>query len=143
MRNPYEDILYLPYPEALSKVWERHHRMNLVDRAKIFSPFAALRGYETEISNKQFQNLNVQKNVLLEDSREELDEALSALAERLEQGEHPSIKVLYFVQNPNLEKGIGFYRNLEGKISKFDIHQKTLTIEEEKIPFSAIQKILL
>ena len=141
MRNPYENILYVPYPEALAKVWEKHHRMNLVDRAKIFSPFAALRGYETEIANKQFQNLNVRKDVLMEDSRAELDSALAALKEAFEAGEHPLASILYFVQNPNLEKGIGTYQSVEGHITHFDFHQKTLTISDEKISFLAIRKI--
>lgn len=142
MRNPYAEIAYLPYPEVLQKVWERHPRMNLTDRAKIFSPFAALRGYEDEIANKRFENLNAQKDVLLEDSRAELDEALNALLEKLENGEHPSVHVTYFVQNPNLEKGMGTYPSAEGPVQKFDVHAKILTIDGQKIPLSAIRKIL-
>ena len=65
MHNPYAEMAHLPYPEVLQKVWERHPRMNLTDRAKIFSPFAALRGYEDEIANKRFENLNVQRPDML------------------------------------------------------------------------------
>lgn len=141
MHNPYAEMAYLPYPEVLQKVWERHPRMNLTDRAKIFSPFAALRGYEDEIANKRFENLNVQKDELLEDSRAELDEALNALLERLENGEHPSVYVTYFVQNPNLEKGMGTYPSAKGILQKFDAHTKVLTIAGQKIPLSSIRKI--
>lgn len=44
VRQKYADLLPLSRPEPLKP------RMTLENRAKIFSPFAALRGYEDEIS---------------------------------------------------------------------------------------------
>ena len=40
MMEDYKDIMYLDRPAPT------HPRMNLGDRAKIFVPFAALKGYE-------------------------------------------------------------------------------------------------
>lgn len=50
----YSDIIQLSRPEPSYK----HPRMSLQNRAKIFSPFAALRGYDEEIA---LENLDHQK----------------------------------------------------------------------------------
>ena len=46
--NAYSDMLALPRP-----VSARHPQMRRADRAKQFMPFAALRGYEETIEEKQ------------------------------------------------------------------------------------------
>ncbi len=44
----YKDIIHLPRP-----VSNRRAHMPIPDRAKIFSPFAALKGYEEELEKTQ------------------------------------------------------------------------------------------
>ena len=41
----YSDIIDLPYPRNDWNFMMKHPRMNVEDRAKIFHPFAALRGH--------------------------------------------------------------------------------------------------
>ena len=41
----YSDIIDLPYPRNDWNFLIKHPRMNMEDRAKIFHPFAALRGH--------------------------------------------------------------------------------------------------
>ena len=53
----YADILHLSRPEPPVK----HPRMALSNRAKIFSPFAALRGFDDEISSEGASKLLVKK----------------------------------------------------------------------------------
>lgn len=51
--HKYDDIIGIEYPfenEAMSK----HQRMSIEDRAKIFASFAALRGYEDSVEDRQF-----------------------------------------------------------------------------------------
>ena len=48
----YQDILHLSRPEPSY----RHPRMPVAGRAKIFSPFSALRGYEEEIAEEDWKN---------------------------------------------------------------------------------------
>ena len=48
VRQKYADILRMSRPEPPAD----HPRMSLQNRAKIFSPFAALRGYEEEIADQ-------------------------------------------------------------------------------------------
>lgn len=55
MASDYSDIIHMEYPLKTSdKI--KHPRMNLADRAKIFAPFAALKGYEEAIAKKQREN---------------------------------------------------------------------------------------
>lgn len=54
----YADILHLSRPEPPVK----HPRMALSNRAKIFSPFAALRGFDDEISSEGASKLLVKSN---------------------------------------------------------------------------------
>lgn len=45
MRDDYKDIIDLPYPRDDWNFLMKHPRMSVTDRAKIFHPFAALRGH--------------------------------------------------------------------------------------------------
>ena len=45
MRDDYKDIIDLPYPQSDWNFLMKHPRMSMTDRAKIFHPFAALRGH--------------------------------------------------------------------------------------------------
>ena len=56
----YSDILPLSRPEPPVK----HPRMALSNRAKIFSPFAALRGFDDEISSEGASKLLVKNSLM-------------------------------------------------------------------------------
>ena len=45
VRDDYKDIIDLPYPRDDWNFLMKHPRMSVTDRAKIFHPFAALRGH--------------------------------------------------------------------------------------------------
>ena len=45
MKDDYKDIIDLPYPQNDWNFLMKHPRMSVADRAKIFHPFAALRGH--------------------------------------------------------------------------------------------------
>ena len=45
VRDDYRDIIDLPYPRYDWNFLMKHPRMSVTDRAKIFHPFAALRGH--------------------------------------------------------------------------------------------------
>lgn len=48
----YADILYEERPNSAESL-RRHPRMPLQNRAKIFAPFAALRGYDEELDDQR------------------------------------------------------------------------------------------
>lgn len=68
----YADILNSSRPEPSYK----HPRMTLSNRAKIFSPFAALRGYEEEIAAEGQDHLRVAKIELSEEDQGTLSDKL-------------------------------------------------------------------
>ena len=51
MNTPYDDIIHLEHPSS-----KKHPRMARRDRAAQFAPFAALKGYEEVIEQKQEKN---------------------------------------------------------------------------------------
>jgi hypothetical protein len=59
----YNDIIDLPYPRDDWNFLMKHPRMSIANRAKIFSPFAALRGHNESIAKTAERHL--------EDNRDE------------------------------------------------------------------------
>ena len=68
----YSDILHASRPEPPHK----HPRMPITNRAKIFSPFAALRGFDDEISNEGATKLLVKKIELSDGEKNNLSDKL-------------------------------------------------------------------
>lgn len=68
----YADILHLSRPEPPAK----HPRMSITNRAKIFSPFAALRGFDDEISSEGATKLLVKKVELSDEEKNNLSDKL-------------------------------------------------------------------
>lgn len=51
MSHDYDDIINMEYPlKSIDTI--KHPRMSTADRAKIFMPFAALKGYEQAVAEK-------------------------------------------------------------------------------------------
>ena len=101
MMNPYDDIINLPHHTSAS----RPH-MSAYDRAAQFSPFAALTGYDSAIT----------ETARLTDKRAELDEySKAALNEKLcmiqdQTDEQPEVSITYF--QPDNKKSGGAYMAL-------------------------------
>ena len=68
----YADILHLSRPEPPAK----HPRMSITNRSKIFSPFAALRGFDDEISSEGATKLLVKKIELSDEEKNSLSDKL-------------------------------------------------------------------
>ena len=139
----YDDIIDLPYPRNDWNFLIKHPRMSIENRAKIFSPFAALRGHSDAIEETAEKRLTIRQDELMEDSRLELNEALGALAERLQQGEHPVVKVSYFVQDRVLAEGVGTYEELEGTVAKLDAVTQTIQIVDKIIFLKNVKTLSL
>lgn len=137
----YDDIINLPYPRNDWNTLIKHPRMSIENRAKIFAPFAALRGHSHAIEETAERRLTIRQDELMEDSRLELDEVLGTLAERLQQGEHPVVKVSYFVQDRVLAEGVGTYEELEGTVAKLDAITQTIQIVDKIIPLANVKTL--
>ena len=66
--DDYSDIIYLPYPRDDWNFLMKHPRMSMEDRAKIFAPFAALRGHSTALAKTaELKQDSVEHEFTLED----------------------------------------------------------------------------
>ena len=75
VQSKYADLLSLSRPAPIKS------RMTIQNRAKIFSPFAALRGYEDEIASEGKDHLKVQRIELSEEEKE-LESRKKAIADK-------------------------------------------------------------
>ncbi len=137
----YDDIIDLPYPRNDWNFLIRHPRMSVENRAKIFAPFAALRGHSDAINDTADKKLSIRQDELMEDSRMELDEALGAIAEALERKVHPVVRVSYFVQDRVLAAGVGRYEEMEGMVAKLDANQRFIQIVDKVIYLGDLRQI--
>ena len=116
----YADILQMERPEPSVK----HPRMSLGSRAKIFSPFAALRGFDDELAEEGAQTLRVARAELSEEEKAALSAKLAGLCRGV------TITVRYFV--PDLlcpaDPPVGCYRTVTGAVQALDPVRKTLRL---------------
>ena len=72
VQSKYGQILHASRPEPP----HNHPRMPMSNRAKIFSPFAALRGYEDEITSEGRDHLKGNRIELSEEGKEVLNQKI-------------------------------------------------------------------
>ena len=110
----YEDMLRLPHP-----VSRRHKRMDRVDRAAQFAPFAALTGHGA--ASDEEARLTDMAAILTEERMAELD-----LAIRESVGK--TVSITYF--RPDARKAGGEYVTVIGVLKKIDEFEGVLVLED-------------
>ena len=132
----YADIIHRERPvseESLCK----HPRMPLENRAKIFSPFAALRGYEQKIAAEGVKMQRVEKQILSEEETEKLSQKLNQIVKGM------YLTVTYF-KGDSEEQGsslFGFYQELTGKVETINPIEHMLRIDGITVRFEDIYYI--
>ena len=106
VQNKYADLLPLSRPTPIQP------RMTIQNRAKIFSPYAALRGYEDEIASEGKDHLKVQRVELSEEEKTKLSDTLC----RLRKGQPVSVR--YFIG--------GYYEDISGIVEVIDTVSREL-----------------
>lgn len=101
------------------------HKMSRQERAKQFMPFAALKGYELALREKE--RVVVPKMELSEDYREELDYKLHQIKK------NDMVSVVYFCKDE--------YLKVTGMVSRIDESARVLKIVNTKIDFGDIYDI--
>lgn len=133
----YDDIINLSRPKS------ERPSMPVSDRAKIFMPFAALKGYEDAIEEKK--KLTVGRIELAEGKKEELDKKLQMLFELLSLGQKPKVTIRYFIidKKASLEEGkeVGNYFDMYGTVSKVDLIFEQIKIMERIIDLKDVFEI--
>jgi hypothetical protein len=129
MENAYCDIMDMEWPRPSDRV-----RMSVADRAKIFAPFAALRGHESAIVERQ--RILVPKIELSDESKQVLDLKMQVIRDCLEKGEHPFITVINFEKDPSSEEGV--YVKFTGLLAKLEETSKILQVVDKRIKIEDI-----
>ena len=103
----------------------KRSKMTLLQRAKQFMPFAALKGFEALI--EQEAAYVERRKILSEEQLEELDHQL----QQLSMGDRVSVE--YYSGRS--------YVKIQGRLRKIDPLHKTMTVEETVIPMGAILRV--
>ena len=102
-------------------------KMSREERAKQFMPFAALKGYEDALREKE--KIRVEKIILTEERMEELNWKLNQVKQK------DMITVIYYDK--------GEYLKITGVLSMLDQNARVLNVVNQKIPFDSIYDIQL
>ena len=108
-----------------------HAKMSRSDRAKQFSPFAALKGYETALRVKEKELLP--RIELSEEAQAELDRKLHMITKG------DLVTVVYFQQLDDSE--FGEYLQITERVSKLDANMKILQIGQIRINIKDIYDV--
>ena len=131
----YQDII-----DQVRPISKRHSPMANADRAKQFSPFAALKGYEEALQLKQKRY--TPRIELTEDAKSLLDRKLHNLRQWLENGQKPIVTIRYFVpktvRNPGktLDESdieLGSYLEINGAAEKINSEMRSIQISGESL----------
>ena len=119
-RKVYADIFDVPHWSP-----QKHPRMSLYERAAIFSPFAALDGYEDMVGEEA--RFVEKQEVLTEVEMDNLNQKIAMIADALENGQHPLLTFTYFISD-KLKQG-GSYVKMTERVRKIDDAERKIVLE--------------
>lgn len=117
----YDDIIHRERPVD-EEVFRRHPRMSPENRAKIFSPFSALRGYDERLAEENVKLLQQKQMELSEEESKILSEKL----QQVEKG-RTIVVTCFRPDSPTSEKG--YYTKIRGRVKSIDKIYRHLEIE--------------
>lgn len=132
----YADILPLARPEPSPA----HPRMSKLNRAKIFSPFAALRGYEEEIAAEGKEHLKIAKIELSEEDKGKFSDKLLQVRKGMEvtvcyfEADDSQLTSLDISTEPAKSSApLGSYRTITGAVDRIDsVYRELIICTEER-----------
>ena len=128
----YQDIL------TLSRPISKHPKMSVENRAKLFTPFSALRGFDIEILTTEQDRLLMPQISLASDQEEEIYRLLNGL----HQGNWAT--VTYFVPVKHIAgQLLGEYTVVCGEVKRVDDVEQLLVLEGASIPFGNIHSLVV
>ena len=140
-----------PIHQKYDAFWRKHPPMDTTHRAKIFSAFDALSGFDDCIASKEVPYCD--RRYLCEGEKEALDRKLSVLLRLSSAGhnqndiqeKHPQITVQYFfpcTDKNNFAYGTGgIYKTITGICRKIDVISGTITVGDTMLSLQDITVI--
>ena len=132
----YGDILEMERPQSEESL-RKHPRMTLQNRAKIFSPFSPLRGYDEQLAAEKQRTERVAKRILTEEEKSALSDRLMQVTKGI------TITVRYFKEDtahPEVP-AVGNYITLTGKADRIDTVFRTLQVGDIVVPFEDLVEV--
>ena len=121
----YDDMLRLDRPKS------RYPKMRRSDRAKIFAPYDALKGFSDSV--REQERVYLPRTMLTDFSRDGINRRLTSLR----RGD--AVAVIYFVSvQRTAEEDLGEYRTAAGTVLRVDETEQTLVLDGLTIPFADI-----
>lgn len=128
----YQDIIHLSRP------FSNHPKMAIANRAKLFTPFAALRGFDIEILTQEQDRLLMPQISLASDREEEIYRVLNGL----HQGDWATVS--YFIPVKTIgNQTLGEYTMVSGEVKRVDDVEQLLVLEGASIPFGNIHSLVV
>ncbi len=132
-KQKYSDIINMQRPVDES-ILRKHPRMSVPERAKIFAPFAALRGHGDRIVAEDGKLLRQKRIDFSVGELEKLSAKLALIEKNKEVG------ILYFVPaSPGSD--MGHYERIEGQVVLFDPVFQKMRIGNTIILFSDVADV--
>ena len=126
----YRDMIHLSRPIS------HHPKMSVENRAKLFTPFSALRGFDIEILTKEQDRLLVSRVTLGTDQQELIRRRLNDLRS----GQR--VTVTYFTLAKELEGiPLGEYVTQTGKVRRVDDFYQVLALDSGVVAFEDIREL--
>lgn len=126
----YRDMIHLSRPIS------RHPKMSVENRAKLFTPFSALRGFDIEILTKEQDRLLVSRVMLGTDQQELIRRRLNDLRS----GQR--VTVTYFRLVKELDGiPLGEYVTQTGKVRRVDDFYQVLVLDSGVVAFEDIREL--
>lgn len=145
----YGSIIFKERPVHDGDLFSRRHpKMNRLNRAKLFAPFAALVGFEEAVRSKEVQY--VPKHILDTDEAYELNAVLNFLYYATRNGDqarrnHVAVRVRYFMAcadvNNDAYGSLGLYHTETGTVWKVDPVSQIMQVGNKRIPIADISNI--
>ena len=128
----YGDMIHLSRPIS------RHPKMSVENRAKLFTPFSALRGFDIEILTKEQDRLLVSRVMLGSDQQELIRLRLNDLRS----GQR--VTVTYFSLIKELEGiPLGEYVTQIGRVQRVDDFYQVLVLDNAVVAFEDIRELVI
>ncbi|MCC8130280.1 MAG: hypothetical protein LIO72_00765 [Ruminococcus sp.] len=125
LNEKFDDIIDMerPWPEEVLK---KHPKMPPQDRAKIFAPFAALRGHSERIGEEDVKLMWSERVELSEDGAKALSDKVLRVRKGME------VDVVFFT--PDAENDdIGYNVTTAGRVTGIDEVYRTMRISEDGV----------
>ena len=136
----YGNLIFMDRPVHTDDVFSRRHpKMTLLNRAKIFAPFAALVGFDEQIRSKDVSY--EYKHVLDADEEWELNRRLEILHNltynsKLAQRNAITVAIEYYVpctdRNSEAYGIMGLYESVAGVVRRVDMISQAITVTDSE-----------